>query len=127
MRAALSLAGFFGLTSVAIGAYGAHGLHDKLIAADMLEPWQTAVHYQMTHALALLAVAALYAHLHLRFIGVTVALFTLGILCFSGSIYVHALAGVDLGIVTPIGGVLLMLGWAALILSGLFSGRSYKR
>lgn len=95
---------------VALGAFGAHGLK------SMLEPqalgwWQTAVQYQMWHALALLAMAALR---HVR-TGLPAGLMGAGVLLFSGSLYAMALSGARwLGAVTPLGGLLLIAGWCLL-------------
>jgi uncharacterized membrane protein YgdD (TMEM256/DUF423 family) len=103
--------------AVAAGAFGAHGLENRL-SADDLDTYQTAARYHMYHALALLAVA--YASK--RFEGglVTAAgwLFIAGIVLFSGSLYVLSLSGVKiLGAVAPIGGVCFLAGWACLALA----------
>ena len=100
--------------AVAAGAFGAHGLRDRL-APDMLAVFETAVRYQMYHALALLAVAWAAA----RWPGSSTALagwlFVAGIVVFSGSLYVLALSGVRwLGAITPLGGLCFLAGWAIL-------------
>lgn|SRR5690606_5955746 len=112
-RVYLSLGAFFGLTGVALGAFAAHGLKGRLTAAH-LEAFQTGVHYQQIHALALLVVALLAQRGGGRLLGTAGALFVLGTLCFSGSLYLMTLAGLKLGLVTPLGGMLFMLGWACL-------------
>jgi uncharacterized membrane protein YgdD (TMEM256/DUF423 family) len=97
---------------VAAGAFGAHGLRQRL-TPDMLAVFETGVRYQMYHALALIGVGAIAG----RWPGVGTAgwLFVAGIVVFSGSLYVLALSGVRwLGAVTPLGGVCFLLGWAAL-------------
>jgi uncharacterized membrane protein YgdD (TMEM256/DUF423 family) len=95
---------------VALGAFGAHALKDILGPAET-GWWQTAVQYQMWHALALVALAAI----PLPRSGWPAGLIAAGILLFSGSLYVMALTGVRaLGAVTPIGGLLLILGWLLL-------------
>ncbi|HZF96499.1 MAG TPA: DUF423 domain-containing protein [Allosphingosinicella sp.] len=94
---------------VALGAFGAHGLKAMLGPVE-LGWWQTAVQYQMWHALALVALGL--SPFPARAAG---WLFSAGILLFSGSLYLMALTGLRaLGMVTPAGGLLLILGWAAL-------------
>lgn len=104
-----------GFLAVALGAFGAHGLKDKL-SADMLAVYQTAVQYHFYHTLALMGVAVL---LHMGFqhtaLKVAVWLFALGIVIFSGSLYALAISEVRvLGAITPIGGLLFMGGWISL-------------
>lgn len=112
-RVHLSLGAFFGLTGVALGAFAAHGLKGRLTAA-YLEAFQTGVHYQQIHALALLAVALLAQRAGGRLLDAAGLCFTLGIVLFSGSLYLMTLGGLKLGPVTPLGGVLMMVGWACL-------------
>lgn len=112
-RIFLSLAAFFGLTGVALGAFAAHGLKGRLTSA-YLEVFQTGVHYQQIHALALLAVALMVPYARGRLLTAAGTFFTLGIVLFSGSLYLITLAGVKMGPITPIGGALFMAGWACL-------------
>ena len=103
----------FGALAVITGAFGAHGLRERLTPED-LATWEVAVKYQMYHALALMAVAALKAA-GLQIGGSTAWLFVSGIVIFSGTVYALALGGPRwLGAVTPIGGLLLILGWVTL-------------
>ena len=98
--------------AVAAGAFGAHGLRDRL-APDMLAIFETGARYQMYHGLALVAVAWAVT----RWPGVALAgwLFLAGIVVFSGSLYVLSLSGVRwLGAITPIGGLCFLAGWAVL-------------
>lgn len=112
-------AALFGASGVALGAFGAHGLRNML-SVDALGWWQTAVTYQMWHALALLALAALPVARPRA----AALLFGCGILVFSGSLYAMALTGVRaLGAVTPVGGTLLIAGWLVLGWSALRSPR----
>src|SRR6185295_13511369 len=111
-----------GLIAVAFGAFGAHGLRGRL-SPDMLAVFETGVRYHMYHALALLLTAALMprfpgkADMAFRAAG---WLFVSGIVIFSGSLYLLAVTGVTiLGAITPIGGVALLAGWAALIVATL--------
>lgn len=119
----LGLAAAFGLSAVAMGAFGAHGLQG-LVGADGLAPWRTAVDYQMFHALVLLALAAQPAITDSsagRFAG---RAFTVGILLFSGSLYLLVLSRQPwLGAIAPAGGLCLMAGWGAL---GLHAWRNRR-
>jgi len=100
---------------VALGAFGAHGLRERL-SPSMLEVYRTGVLYHLIHAVALLAVA-LGADRLARPRAVA-ALFTAGIVVFSGSLYALALTGTrGLGAVTPVGGLLFMAGWVTLALN----------
>lgn len=97
---------------VALGAFGAHALEGTL-SPEQLETYQTAVRYQMFHALGLLALGALPA----RAQRAAPWLF-FGSLVFSGSLYALVFSGVSLlGAVAPIGGVLQLIGWAVLFFS----------
>jgi uncharacterized membrane protein YgdD (TMEM256/DUF423 family) len=103
-------AGIFGLTGVALGAFGAHGLAEYLTANDSIQTWQTAVLYQMLHAVALLALGRQTTRWRSL-----VAVWSAGIVLFSGSLYFLALGGPSwLGPITPIGGLLFILGWLIL-------------
>ena len=115
-RTLLTMAGTLGFSAVLLGAFGAHGLRDK-VAPPMLEIYRTGVLYHLVHAVVLLAVA--FAADRLRRPRLVAGLFTAGIAIFSGTLYLLAITGVmKLGAVTPIGGVLLMAGWVALIAEG---------
>ena len=104
---------------VALGAFGAHGLKGML-SADMLANFETGVRYQMYHALALLAVAWAIAQWHNRLLVIGGWLFVVGIIIFSGSLYVLSLTGLRwLGAITPIGGVALIAGWGCLAVAAL--------
>jgi uncharacterized membrane protein YgdD (TMEM256/DUF423 family) len=108
-----------GLVGVGFGAFGAHGLRGRL-SAEMLAVFETGVRYQMYHALALMALAALSDRLNGRLIEAAGWLFVAGIVLFSGSLYLLAVTGVTvLGAVTPIGGVAFLAGWACLVLATL--------
>jgi uncharacterized membrane protein YgdD (TMEM256/DUF423 family) len=111
----IRLAGALGFLGVALGAFGAHGLRDRL-APGMLEVYKTGVLYHLLHAVALLAVA-LGAERLARPRAVA-TLFTAGVVIFSGSLYALALTGIGtLGAITPIGGLLLMAGWVTLAIN----------
>jgi uncharacterized membrane protein YgdD (TMEM256/DUF423 family) len=102
--------------AVALGAFGAHVLKERL-SSDMLAVFQTGVQYQMYHALALILVAILSKQLpnNLAF-GWSGWLFFVGIVLFSGSLYALSLSGVTiLGAITPLGGLAFLAGWFKLV------------
>lgn len=102
---------------VAFGAFGAHGLKDRL-SAEALDIYNKAVFYQMIHALGLFVVSLAVSNRHTGKVRLAGYSFLLGILFFSGSLYLLALTGVKAwGAVTPIGGVLFLVGWGSLALS----------
>ena len=105
----IALGAFSGALAVALGAFGAHALKERL-QPDELEVWHTAVQYQALHALALIAFGLFrgrYAASDLPGWA-----FAVGSVCFSGSLYGLALGGPGfLGPVTPLGGVAFLFGW----------------
>lgn len=105
-----------GFLSVALGAFGAHALRDRL-SADMLSTFQTGVSYQMYHALGLLAVGILLGRFSTSgspWLTASGWLFVAGTLLFSGSLYALSLSGVTvLGAITPLGGLAFLAGWLA--------------
>jgi uncharacterized membrane protein YgdD (TMEM256/DUF423 family) len=108
----LVVAALVGASGVLFGAGGAHALR-SLMAPEYLPTFETGVRYHLLHAVALLALALGGES---RPIALPAALFTLGVVLFSGSLYALALGGpTRLGIVTPFGGVALLLGWLALL------------
>lgn len=106
-----------GLLAVGLGALGAHALHERLLARDMLSAWQTASTFQLIHAASALAVFA-WAKAEparsKRLLGAG-GLWLVGALMFAGSIYCLALGGPkSLGPITPLGGLAFMAGWGLL-------------
>ncbi|HET9826376.1 MAG TPA: DUF423 domain-containing protein [Chitinophagaceae bacterium] len=121
----LSLGALLGTIAVSLGAFGAHGLRQVVSPADVTV-FQTGVQYQMYHTLALMLVAIVYDRLPNKWIIVAGYLFSLGILFFSGSLYlITALKAADrvvptaVGILTPLGGVLFIVGWLSFLV-GVF-------
>lgn len=107
------------LLAVGAGAFGAHGLENRL-SEDDLDLWQTAARYHVYHALGLLAVAFAADKWGGRGPDVAGWLFVVGILLFSGSLYLLSLTGVKwLGAVTPLGGAAFLGGWAVLAVTAL--------
>lgn len=104
----------FGFLSVAAGSFGAHALKAK-ISQDLLAVFEIGVRYQMYHALALLGVAWALDKYSNSWIQIAGSSFTIGVLIFSGSLYLLALSGNKMwGAVTPIGGLFLLAGWLLL-------------
>lgn len=112
----LMLAALLGLFAVLAGAFGAHGLEGHL-SAKWFEVYQTAVHYQMYHALAMLGVLALGPRIDPVWRRRSLAFFGVGTLLFSGSLYsLVLLHWRPLGVITPLGGICLLAGWGCLVL-----------
>ena len=110
-----SLNAFLG---VALGAFGAHGLKTK-VSPEMLTVWQTGVQYHLVHALGLVLIGIL-CHLMPEIILLRNAgwFLLLGIVLFSGSLYVLALSGVrGIGMITPLGGIAFLIGWLLLVVA----------
>ena len=120
----LKLAAITGALTVALGAFGAHALKDKL-SADALAIFETAIRYQFYHVFALLAVGILYKDFPNKWINNAGKLFIAGMIFFCGSLYLlTAFKGMGnesmnwLGAITPFGGVSFITGWI-LIAMGL--------
>jgi uncharacterized membrane protein YgdD (TMEM256/DUF423 family) len=143
-RMCLCLAGCLGFLAVLLGAFGAHGLKDtkflkekyanldpKIVAGHSIpasykyaQDFETGVEYHMVHALAMLATGVLLLHHPSRCLSVAAWCFLGGIVLFSGTLYVLVIGGprwlgVPWGMVAPVGGTLLLIGWLALT-SGAF-------
>lgn len=125
-RLSLLAAGIFGTTAVAIGAFGAHGLKQSL-SAQQLAWINTGADYQLTHAVALLALAALirFSDRTPRLLTTAFALFCAGIILFSGSLYLlplketlPAVLATPLVLSTPLGGTCFLCGWICLTIAG---------
>ena len=109
---ATRLAATSGFLAVALGAFGAHGLKTTFETNGMLAVWQTAALYHLVHSVVLFTLSQRVNVARLPF-----ALFGIGIVLFSGSLYTLAVTGVKiLGVVTPFGGLCLLGGWLALAL-----------
>ncbi len=121
----------FGFFAVIFGAFGAHALKEHL-TPEQLDSFHTGVRYQFYHALALLFMAILMYKRKNKLIEYTGWFFISGTILFSGSIYLLALRNIIgfsaswLGPITPIGGTLLIIGWALLFVSS-FRDNDYKK
>jgi uncharacterized membrane protein YgdD (TMEM256/DUF423 family) len=105
--------------AVTLGAFGAHGLRGRL-TPDMLAVFETGVRYHLYHALALILVSLVMGRMSGWLIHAAGWCFVAGIVLFSGSLYALALSGVAiLGVVTPLGGVAFLAGWACLAFAAI--------
>jgi len=121
MRTALVAGALNGLLAVGLGAYAAHGMRGNT-SPESLGWVETGARYGLAHGLALLALAALSARrgARSRWLTLAIAAFTLGTLLFSGTLYVMGLTGWHgPAPLVPLGGVLMILGWALLLIYGL--------
>ncbi len=113
----LQLAGLSGALAVGLGAFGAHSLEELLIQNGRLDTYQTAVNYHFYHTLALLGIGIL-ATIKPEWKGIAFSAWSmvLGMLIFSGSLYILSLTGITwLGAITPLGGLSFILGWSSLV------------
>lgn len=110
----IMLGSISGFVSVAAGAFGAHGLKERL-PEDLLAVFETGARYQMYHALALVLIGALATRSPSTSLNVAGWSMVVGTVVFSGSLYILAMSGIRwLGAITPIGGVAFLVGWLAL-------------
>jgi uncharacterized membrane protein YgdD (TMEM256/DUF423 family) len=117
LAAAFGMVGaWLGFVGVAAGAFGTHTLR-FMLAPPMLNAFETAVRYQLVHAVALVVVALVLERFGSTAFSAAGALFLAGCVLFCGSLYALALSGVRAwGIVTPFGGACFLAGWACLAL-----------
>ena len=117
----LLIASVSGMLAVILGAFGAHGLENHL-DAKMLQRFNTGVEYQFYHALVLLMISILYKQISSNYLYYAGYAFMLGIILFSGSLYLYVLTGTkSFAMVTPLGGLSFIVGWAFLA----FSARNF--
>ncbi|MCG7498367.1 DUF423 domain-containing protein [Vibrio sp. Of7-15] len=113
-RTILLIASLSGAVSIILGAFAAHGLKSQL-SPYLLDVFGTGVQYQAWHSLALLGCGILLRICPSKAVSYAALFFTLGIVCFSGSLYALALTGIKwFGPVTPLGGLCFIIGWVAL-------------
>jgi uncharacterized membrane protein YgdD (TMEM256/DUF423 family) len=124
MKRWLVVAALLGGLAVVMGAFAAHGLR-PILSERMLATFETGARYQMYHALAIGLAAFAMRGRAARLANIAAALFLTGVLLFSGSLYLLAFTGMtSLGMITPIGGLSFIAGWAALALAALKLERS---
>lgn len=109
--------------AVVLGAFGAHGLK-KLVGPETVSTFQTGVQYQMYHALALLLLGVLYERSQNSLLNFAGIFFIGGVVLFSGSLYLLAylkatnkVGTTGIGLLTPVGGLLFIIGWMLLLIS----------
>lgn len=109
---------------MALGAFGAHALRE-IVPAELMTAYQTGIQYQGLHSIAVLVIGLLMLHLPASlWLKRSGWLMLLGLLLFSGSLYLMAISGIkSLGIITPFGGLCLLTGWLSLIV-GLIKTKS---
>jgi len=102
---------------VALGAFGSHALKNKM-DVHMMEVYKTAVLYHFIHAIAILVVAWLSSQQHTPVVQMAGRAFFLGIILFSGSLYLLSVTGIKwFGMITPFGGICFLAGWTYLFLA----------
>ena len=118
MNKNILLAGsILGLLTVVIGAFGAHALEVILKQNGRVETFETAVRYQGLHALALLILGCLSDRINMKLINYAAWSMVIGVLIFSGSLYVLSMTNITiLGAITPFGGLGMIIGWVLLII-----------
>lgn len=120
----LILAAFAGLTSVILGAFGAHGLK-PFLTPDLLNMWEKAVQYQFYHTLAIITCIIYLKREYSHWVQNAAICFFIGILLFSGSLYLLATRQLTdipvmvLGPITPIGGFFFIAGWVMILINAL--------
>ncbi|HEU5081284.1 MAG TPA: DUF423 domain-containing protein [Opitutaceae bacterium] len=121
-RSAFIFSALAGFTAVALGAFGAHALKERLAAAAMTSVWDKAVLYHLVHAVAIFAASLTLANESRAgspWLGRAVGAWLFGILLFSGSLYALALGGPRwTGFITPFGGLSFLAGWLFVGLHG---------
>jgi uncharacterized membrane protein YgdD (TMEM256/DUF423 family) len=117
----------FGMIGVALGAFGAHALKSMLTEYGRLDTYELAVRYEVYHALVLLLVGIIQQTSDSRYIRLSALLFVLGIIGFSGSLYMFCFTQSKVfAFVTPVGGVLLLSAWLFLAYGFLRLGNLKK-
>lgn len=111
MKLFIILGAINGFLAVALGAFGAHGLEGKL-TEKMLKTWEKAVDYQMFHTMALLVTGLLFAKVQSVSLQWAGWMFFVGIILFSGSLYIYSTTAIKgFAIITPFGGLAFLVGW----------------
>lgn len=113
----IKLGASFLAMSVILGAFGSHGLNDVLMKYGTIEIFKTAVLYQMIHGMALFVVAWLMSLKPSPKLTFSAILFSVGIIFFSGSLYVLSISDILwVGYLTPVGGICFILGWFLMVI-----------
>ena len=119
LKIGLLTGSIFASLSIILGAFGAHALKDQL-SAYSLAIYEKAVLYQMFHSLGILLLTAIAKNMDVLDFSFSIWCFIVGIILFSGSLYILALTNIKwLGMITPIGGTLFIIGWFLVIFKSL--------
>ncbi|QQZ09259.1 DUF423 domain-containing protein [Heyndrickxia vini] len=120
MKAFIIIGAINAFLAVALGAFGAHGLEDKL-EPKYLDIWKTGVTYQMFHALGIIAIGIIAGNIQgSSLISWSGWLMFIGIILFSGSLYVLSVTKIGiLGAITPIGGVAFLVAWILVVVAAV--------
>ena len=114
MRILIIIGSLFAALSVLLGAFGAHGLKNRLTMED-LAIFETAVRYQMYHSLGILLMGVASFYLTEKLVSIPAYILILGIIFFSGSLFLLVFTNLRwFGAITPIGGLCLIIGWLLL-------------
>ena len=117
MKKFLLLGSFFALLAVIFGAFGAHGLERTITDEKILARFHTGVEYQFYHAFGILIVALLLKETKSTLLSSAGSAFVIGVILFSGSLYLYVLTGNKMfGMITPIGGLSFIVGWILMII-----------
>jgi uncharacterized membrane protein YgdD (TMEM256/DUF423 family) len=117
-RTTLLITSISGILAVALGAFGAHALKDMLVANNRLETYELATRYHFYHTLALIGVSILMDRFPGKYIQLSATFLLLGMILFSGSLYILSLTNLTkFAIITPFGGIFMIAGWAALFVA----------
>ena len=118
----LAVGSISGALAVIIGAFGAHGLKDKL-CEQMLAVYKTGVEYHFYHTLALIGIGLFALHYESKLLTASGWAMVVGILLFSGSLYALSISGIKiLGAITPIGGLFFIAGWVLMVAAVIKAG-----
>ncbi|GLS82965.1 DUF423 domain-containing protein [Paraferrimonas haliotis] len=126
MKYILILASILGAFAVALGAYGSHGL-TRIAPEHLVTLFNLGVQYQFYHCFALLGCGLLWPFAHHKLLVASSLSFVLGMAGFSGTLYVYAITSVKpFGLITPIGGSLLILGWILMCVAIIVGNREER-
>ena len=118
----IQFAALSGAIAVGLGAFGAHALKDRLTSSGYLDTYQTAVSYQFYHTVALLIIGVIAMRSPSNWINYSGYSMMVGMVLFSGSLYVLCFSGIRwLGAITPVGGLAFISGWVLLLVAALKS------
>lgn len=116
MKKFLFIGSLFALLAVVLGAFGAHGLERLISSEKVLARFHTGVEYQFYHSFGIFMIALLLKDAKSRLLNSAGFFFVIGIVLFSGSLYLYVLTGnKSFGMITPVGGLAFIIGWLFLL------------